>query len=102
MPLRFDYGLDENGDLDIEDNDVTYVLSDQDHIEDTILAAPLWWKQFPNDGVIIRYYLGSTGKIQKLQGVIKVQLQNDGFICNNPSITNANGQLVINPNANMK
>ena len=105
MALRFDYGLDANGDLDIEDNDVTYVLSDEDHIEDTILAAPLWWKQFPADGVGIRYYLASTGKVQKLMGSIKQQLQADGYICNNPVVGSPlvlpNGNLNINPNATM-
>jgi len=100
MAALFDWGLDENGDLDIEENDFTYVLSDQQHIQDTIEAAPLWWKQFPGDGVAIRRYEGSSGKIQKLMGSMKQQLQNDGYSCNNPDIVQApNGTFTYNPNA---
>ena len=100
MGLQFDLGLDENGDLDIENDDFTYVLSDEDHIEDTIVASPLWWKQFPGDGVGISSYRGSSGKIQKLMGAIKRQLQNDGYSCTNPVIVqNPGGTFNINPNA---
>ena len=101
--VAFDYGLDASGDMDIENDDCTYVLSDADHIEDTIIAAPLWWKQFPTDGVAIRAYSGSTGQSQKLGSSIKKQLQNDGYVCDNPDLGNPlilpNGKLNINPNA---
>jgi len=100
MSLQNDFGLDQNGDLDIENGDLTYVLSDQQHIQDTIIACPLWWKQYPADGVCISNYRGSSGKIQQLMGAIKKQLQADGYSCANAVITTSpGGTLNINPNA---
>lgn len=100
MPLQYDWGEDVNGDLDISDNDFTYVFSDQTHIEDTCKAFPLWWKQFPADGVGIDAYRKSAGKMQKLMGAIKSNLQGDGYNCTNPKvIQNANGVYQIWTNA---
>lgn len=100
MAVAYDWGLDENGDLDIENDDFTYVLSDPQHIQDTIIASPLWWKQFPTDGVSIKLYVKSSGKIQQLMGSIKKQLQTDGYICSNPVITvDPSGAINIDPKA---
>jgi len=100
MALQNDLGLDPNGDLDIINNDLTYVLSDQQHIEDNIIACPLWWKQYPADGVGINNYRNSSGKVQQLMGAIKKQLQADGYNCSNAVITTSpDGTLNINPNA---
>lgn len=100
MAAANDWGLDANGDLDIQDNDFTYVLSDQIHIQDTIKASPLWWKQFPADGVGISAYRNSSGKIQQLMGAIKKNLQTDNYSCGNPTvISNTNGTFSIFPNA---
>ena len=100
MALQYDFGLDPNGDLNISNNDLTYVLSDQQHIQDNIISCPLWWKQFSSDGVGINNYRNSSGKIQQLMGAIKKQLQADGYSCANPVITyGSDGSLNINPNA---
>lgn len=100
MPVQYDWGLDSDGDLDISNNDFTYVLSDQQHVEDTIKAAPLWWKQYPADGVGIDFYRKGSGKVQQVMGVIKKQLQQDGYNCNNPVvILYPSGVFDITPNA---
>ena len=100
MAERYDWGLDSNGDLNIQFNDFTYVLSDEQHIQDTIIASPLWWKQFPADGVSLRSYLNSGGQIQVIMSSIKKNLQNDGYNCNNPIVAQTpNGLFEINPNA---
>jgi len=100
MALQYDFGTDANGDLDFSNNDFIYALSDQQHIEDNIIACPLWWKQYPADGVGVNNYRNSTGKVQQLMGAIKKQLQADGYNCANAVITTSpNGTLTINPNA---
>jgi len=99
MPAAYDWGLDIDGDLDIENDDFTYVLSDAVHIEDTIKAFPLWWKQFSADGVGIDAYRKSSGKIQQLMGSMKQQLQNDGYSCDNPIVTQNGDSFTYNPKA---
>lgn len=100
MAAAYDWGVDADGDLDIVNDDFTWVLSDQVHIIDTIKAAPLWWKQFPMDGVGINAYRNSSGMIQQLMGSIKKNLQADGYSCGNPKvISNPNGTFRIYPNA---
>lgn len=99
MPALYDWGLDANGDLVIENNDYTYVLSDEQHIQDTVDAYPLWWSQFPADGVGIKSYQNSSGKIQELMGKMKQQLQTDGYSCNNPIVQINGNQITYNPNA---
>lgn len=39
--------------IDVVDNDIQYALSDTQHVQDTINAAPGWWKENPSDGVNI-------------------------------------------------
>jgi hypothetical protein len=98
--IQYDWGVDANGDLDIANDDITYVLSDSLHVEDTIKAFPLWWKQFPADGVGINAYRNSVGKMQQLQGAIKQQLQIDGYIVGSPTVTiTPDGTFEIDPDA---
>lgn len=100
MAAAYDWGVDSDGDLDIQNDDFTYVQSDAIHIQDTIKASPLWWKQFPLDGVGINAYRNSSGMIQKLMGAIKKNLQTDGYSCGNPTVIgNPDGTFNIYPNA---
>lgn len=99
MPAAHDILSTSNGDLLITGNDLQYGLSDQQHVEDTIDASPLSWKQFPSDGVGVRYYLNSAGKKQQLQRAIRQQLTIDGYSDISATITDDNGQLNITPYA---
>ena len=94
--------MDSRKDILIEvlNNDIQYILSDTQHVEDTINAAPGWWKENPSDGVNIRAYLNSDGQAQVLARSIQVQLQSDLYIVTNPVVKfDANGKLYIKPNA---
>lgn len=100
MSPRYDIQYGDNGDLLVVDNDLVYDVSDEQHIEDTINAAPGWWKENYPDGVNIRSYLNSDGQAQVLARAIKIQLESDLYTVDNPLIQfNASGQLIIQPNA---
>lgn len=87
--------------IEVVDNDIQWVLSDTQHVEDTINAAPGWWKENPSDGVNIRAYLNSDGQAQVLARSITVQLQSDLYLCNPVVQFDSNGKLVISPNATL-
>lgn len=97
--MYVDFAQDEDGDLLIDSGDFVLSASDTMHIEDTIIAHPGWWKEFPQDGVAICNYSKSTGKEQMLAREIKLQLENDGYQVDNPIVSFVNEQLTINPNA---
>ena len=90
-----------NDDLVIDPvtGDFVSAPSDEQHIKDTINAFPGWWKQYPADGIGAMQYLGSAGQVQALARAIKLQLEADGYQVNNPKISYAGGQLIINPDA---
>jgi hypothetical protein len=95
---RYDLFFDK--DLVIENNDLSYQLSDQQHVEDTINAVPGWWKESFTDGVSIVSYLNSSGQEQVLARSIKIQLESDLYSVNNPQIKySPDGKLYVNPNA---
>lgn len=97
--MVFDFAQNGDGDLLIADGDFVIADSDMMHIEDTIIAHPGWWKEFPQDGVGISNYSKSTGQEQVLAREIKLQLENDGYQVDNPIVTFINDELTINPNA---
>lgn len=83
-------------------NDISWVLSDEQHVQDTINAATGWWKENPSDGVNIRAYLNSDGQEQVLARSISVQLQSDLYTVTNPIIKfDTTGKLYIQPNATL-
>ena len=98
---RYDIMQDSvSGDLMIQNNDLVYGLSDEQHVQDTINAAPGWWKENPADGVNIRAYLRSSGQEQVLAREIRIQLQSDLYKVTNPQVFfGADGQLIVQPNA---
>lgn len=97
---RKDIAIGDDGDLVIKDGDFVIAPSDQQHIEDIIQAQPGWWKEFSQVGVGIDDYQQSTGKMAEIASKIKLQLQADGYIVENPNITQApDGTLTIQPNA---
>ncbi|MCW3126589.1 MAG: hypothetical protein JWO03_2247 [Bacteroidetes bacterium] len=86
-------------DLDISGGDIYIALSDKQHIEDTIIAFPGWWKQFHQDGVGIWAYYGGPNRSQQLQQNVSLALQADGYTVTNPSVTYLNGKVIVNPYA---
>ena len=97
---RYDIQTDKNGEIVILDDDIVWAISDEQHIQDTINAAPGWWKENFSDGVNIRAYLNAQGQEQILSRAIKTQLESDLYQVNNPSVQfMPGGKLVINPNA---
>lgn len=97
--MYVDFTEDEDGDLLISGEDFVLSASDTMHIQDTIIAHPGWWKEFPQDGVAISNYSKATGQEQVLAREIKLQLENDGYQVDNPIVTFENDNLTINPNA---
>jgi hypothetical protein len=87
-----------NDDLVFVDGDIAIAYSDEQHIQDTVCAAPGSWKEFPSDGVGLFKYLNSSGQEQALSRSIKIQLQVDGYQANNPQVEISNGKMTINPN----
>ncbi len=95
MDSRFDISTDE-----IVNNDIRWLPSDIQHVEDTINADPGWWKENPADGVGIRRFLNSDGQEQILSRSISVQLRSDLYTVQNPEVRfEPDGTLFINPNA---
>lgn len=96
---RYDIQSDTNG-LIIINNDVVYDISDAQHIQDTLNAAPGWWKENFADGVNIRSYINSSQQEQIIARKIKLQLESDLYTVTNPKVFyDANGKLNIEPNA---
>jgi hypothetical protein len=96
---RFDLKYNIDG-LIVKGNDLFFDVSDTQHVEDTINAAPGWWKEHFYDGVNVRLFLNSTGQDQVLARKIKIQLESDLYKCINPKVNfEPNGKLTILPNA---
>lgn len=96
MP-RFDIDINKN--FINSNNDIRFIDSDENHIEDTIQATKGSYKEYPNDGVNIQSYLNSQGQQQILSRDIIVQLKSDLYTINNPIITITSDSISVNPNA---
>ncbi len=99
MALRKDIAQTTTGDLKIQDGDFVISASDAMHVQDTIIAHPGWWKEFPQDGVGVSNYDRATGAEQELARKIKLELENDGYTVSNPQVSFDNDKLTIAPNA---
>lgn len=99
MAVNKDIALNNN-DIDIIDGDMYFAESDVQHVIDTINAFPGWWKEQPADGVGILSYSKSPSDLVGLNRSIGINLSSDGYKIEAPVITlNADGSLIINPNA---
>lgn len=87
-----------NADYINANNDLDWYNSDVTHIERTIDAMPNSYKEHPNDGVAIINFLNSTGQEDYLSRKAMIQLQSDGYKCQNPIVTAVNNKLTLNPN----
>jgi hypothetical protein len=96
MESRTDIKLIDN-DLVILNDDLILVESDDQHIVDTINAAPGWWKENPTDGVgIVKYQKGKNN--QELARSIQINLKSDRYD-SRPLITfDINKKLIIETN----
>lgn len=101
MANRIDYLCGSDGDLLIANGDFVVGISDEMHIQDTIISDLGWWKENLQDGVGIDKYMKSTGQEQVLAREIKIQLENDGYTVNNPIVDFSNEKLIITPNAEL-
>lgn len=99
MAVRHDIRQDSDGDLLIRDGDFVIGESDSQHIQDTLVAHPGWWKENPQDGVGIDNYSKATGAEQELARKVKLELEADGYDVSNPQVSFVNGKLTIAPNA---
>ena len=72
-----------DNDLAIQNEDFVIADSDQQHIEDIIAAYVGHYKEFPMVGVGISLYINSTGAQSELQRLIRLHLENDGYLVNN-------------------
>lgn len=102
MENRYDYIQDSLGDLLIKNGDFVIDVSDEQHIQDTIIAYSGWWKENVNDGVGIESFVKSNGQEQVLSRSVKIQLENDGYTVNNPIVNITNEKLTITPNAQIQ
>jgi len=96
---RQDIQLDDNGDLELQDQDFIFVPSNDQHIEDTINSYPGWWKENFADGVGVADFVNSAGQKQILSRLIKIELQSDLYDATPTVIFDADGSLTISPNA---
>jgi len=100
MENRIDIKLDDN-DLLILNDDLVLVDSDDQHVTDTINAAPGWWKETPTEGVGIMKYLKGKGNSQDISRAIQINLKSDGYDSRPDISFDTNGKLTINPNVKL-
>lgn len=80
-------------------NDVEWFASDVAHIHSIISANPGEFKETPTLGVGIGKYLNASGIDAEIKRSVMMNLQNDGYPCDNPIIqTDVNNKLTVNPN----
>lgn len=100
MESRIDMKLVDN-DLVILNDDLVLVESDDQHIADTINAAPGWWKETPTEGVGIMKYLKGRSNQQELSRAIQINLKADGYDSRPVIALDTNGKLTINTNVKL-
>jgi len=80
--------------------DIVIGPSDNQHIEDILSAAPGDYKEFPQVGAAVFTLLKGKGSPQKVEGIIKLQLESDGYQVGRPKVVVTNsGHATITPNA---
>lgn len=96
---RYDMKYTNNA-LDISSGDIAIVLSDEQHIQDTINAFAGWWKEYPLEGVGVISWLGGSINKQAIQRSIRINLEADNYTVGNPSvIVGSDGKVTIDPDA---
>jgi hypothetical protein len=88
-------GADRYDDLVVANNDFVMGPSDEQHIQDTIEAAPGWWKQHPQDGVDMQNYLNSSGLEQEIRAKCKVQMKTDNYNLDFSATYSSDGRYTV-------
>lgn len=92
--------IDNDLSIDAQTGDFIVEESDEQHIEDIIVANTGSYKEFPLVGVGIENYINASMNPQDLERQIKIQLKADGYKVRNPKVElSPNGKLTIAPNA---
>lgn len=99
MAARIDILLDADGDLPIEDNNLTLGFSDEQHMKDCIVSNVGWWKQYPANGVGISLYQKSRYNRAYVENKVKQQLTNDRYTVKKLNVTSLMEGLGISVNA---
>ena len=96
-----DFRTNADGDLyfDPSYGDFQIAPSDNQHIDDILMAHPGDWKQNPEVGVGVPSYISSDGQEQKLSREIIIQLKRDGYVVGSPIISISRDTIDIQPNA---
>jgi hypothetical protein len=80
--------------------DFDFCPSDGQHVKDILFSQPGWYKEFPLLGCSIQTMLKGKINQQKVEALIKQQLEADGYSVRRPAITiNTSGKFRIVPNA---
>jgi hypothetical protein len=77
--IAYDFELDDDGDLKIENNDLVIGPSDLQHIEDILSGAPGHFKEFPLVGWNPYKRLNARTSQVEINQSAKQQLQSDGY-----------------------
>jgi hypothetical protein len=86
--------------MNVNTGDFDFVPSDNQHIKDILSSYPGWFKEFPAVGAGVPILLKGKFNTQKVEAVIKQQLESDGYQVLRPSVTiTPNGRATIIPNA---
>jgi len=77
-----DFKQTDEDEILIENGDFVVDYSDKQHLKDIIYSAPNWYKEFPQLGVNIQYYLSGAGIGAELTRNVQLQLNSDGYTVN--------------------
>src|SRR3989304_1295927 len=101
MAIAFDIQQEENElFIDPVTKDFLIVESDEQHIEDIIIANVGAYKEFPLVGVGIEQYINASLNPQELERILKIQLKADGYRVGNPKVNFiSDSKLLIQPDA---
>jgi hypothetical protein len=93
MALVEDFLFDDDGDLGITAGDITTGPSDNQHLEDIMIASWGQFRQYPDLGVgLERFFMGNYSK-QFIRKEIRREVQSDNFVITDLEI---DGNLNIN------
>lgn len=77
-------------------NDFDIGPSDTQHVNDILISAPGWWKQWLTLGVDIYSYLKAKGQVQELTQSVRLQVQSDGYKVDAKFTFNGSLQTITN------
>ena len=94
-------------DLQLVDNDLfisvagDFVIgpSDEQHIQDAIIAGPSWWKENPTNGANFGIYENGPTDKQFLEKLLRINLNADGYTASPTLINDPEKGLIVYPNA---